>query len=209
MVINISIYQKEQMLKLRWRGLCLFLLAFVMITFIHHVMSPVSEKVALSKEERVAAVWSKASFPVENFQAYTSGFGYRIHPISGRRQFHNGLDISAPLGSYVRSWWGGEVVALSDHTGCGTMITIQSGQWNHVYCHLMGKVEKTPQGTVLVDRNGSIFLWLGQTVGAGTRIARVGMTGRTTGPHLHWELKYNGKRIDPADVLRQMYAQNS
>lgn len=155
----------------------------------------------------VTASWRQASFPVENFQAYTSGYGYRMHPISGDTRFHRGLDLAAPLGSYVRSWWSGQVVSLSDHTGCGTMITIQSGKWTHIYCHLMGSVENTAKGTVLVDRSGGIVLWQGQNVPAGARIARVGMTGRTTGPHLHWELKYNGNHIDPADVLRQMFAQ--
>ena len=87
------------------------------------------------------------------------------------------------------------------------MIKIQSGDWTHIYCHLMGSVENTAQGTVLIDRNGGIVLRLGQMVPSGARIGRVGMTGRTTGPHLHWGLKYNGKYIDPANVLRQMYAQ--
>ena len=151
--------------------------------------------------------WQQASFPVENFQAYTSGFGYRIHPVTGEKSFHEGLDLSAPLGSYVRSWWGGKVVGLSDHTACGTMIKIQSGKWTHTYCHLMGSVEKTTQGIALIDRNGGIFLRQGQIIPSGARIGRVGMTGRTTGPHLHWVLKYNGKLIDPADVLRQMFAQ--
>ena len=157
----------------------------------------------------VRASWQQASFPVENFQAYTSGFGYRIHPITGQRQMHQGLDLAAPLGSYVRSWWGGQIVHLSDHTGCGTMIQIQSGKWTHVYCHLMGSVENTSQGVVLIDRAGGIILREGQNVPSGARIARVGMTGRTTGPHLHWELRYNGNHIDPADVLRQMFAQRT
>ncbi len=155
----------------------------------------------------VTNTWKSASFPVENFQAYTSLFGYRIHPVSGDKQFHYGLDLAAPLGSYVRNWWGGTVVSLSDHTGCGTMIQIQSGSWTHKYCHLMGSVQNTPQGRVLVDSSGGIYLWEGQQVPAGARIARVGMTGRTTGPHLHWELIYNGQYIDPATVLRQMFAQ--
>jgi murein DD-endopeptidase MepM/ murein hydrolase activator NlpD len=150
--------------------------------------------------------WQYASFPVENFQAYTSGFGYRTHPVTGQKSFHQGLDLAAPLGSYVRSWWSGKVVELSDHTACGTMIQIQSGDWTHIYCHLMGTVENTNNGKVLIDRNGGIVLQLGQTVPSGARIGRVGMTGRTTGPHLHWALKYNGQYIDPAHVLRQMFA---
>ena len=147
-----------------------------------------------------------ASFPVENFQAYTSGFGYRIHPVTGQRSMHRGLDIAAPLGSYVRNWWGGRIVALSDHTACGTMIQIQSGKWTHIYCHLMGTVENTANGQALVDRNGGIVLYQGQTVPSGARIGRIGMTGRTTGPHLHWGLKYDGRFIDPATVLRKMFA---
>ena len=52
----------------------------------------------------VSAVWANGSFPVENFQSYTSPFGYRTSPITGKRQFHNGLDLAAPRGSYIRSW---------------------------------------------------------------------------------------------------------
>ena len=155
---------------------------------------------------KASSPWSQASFPVENFQAYTSGFGYRIHPVTGKRSFHSGLDLAAPLGSYVRNWWAGQVISLSDHTACGTMITIKSGSWTHTYCHLIGTVENTPNGLALVDRKGGIILYQGQSVPAGARIGRVGMTGRTTGPHLHWTLKYNGKYIDPAQVLRQMFA---
>jgi murein DD-endopeptidase MepM/ murein hydrolase activator NlpD len=149
--------------------------------------------------------WQQASFPVENFQSYTSGYGYRTSPVTGARQFHQGIDIAAPLGSYVRNWWGGTVSELSDNTACGTMIRIRSGDWEHVYCHLSGYVASSDQGTYLMDRNGGIQLWLGQEVPAGTRIARVGMTGRTTGPHLHWGLKYGGSYIDPALVLKAMY----
>jgi murein DD-endopeptidase MepM/ murein hydrolase activator NlpD len=49
----------------------------------------------------------------------------------------------------------------------------------------------------------------GQVVPAGSRIARVGMTGRTSGPHLHWGLKYGGRWVDPGLILREMYAQQS
>ncbi len=150
-------------------------------------------------------IWEYASFPVENFQTYTSGYGYRTSPVTGEPQFHRGLDMAAPLGSYVRNWWEGRVVALSDHTACGTMIKIQSGQWQHIYCHLMGSVEESPQGRYLMDREGGIILWQGQEIPVGARIGRVGMTGRTTGPHLHWELKHRGQYIDPGLVIKEMF----
>ncbi len=153
--------------------------------------------------------WQYASFPVENFQAYTSGFGYRSSPVDGSSQFHYGLDLAAPIGSYVRSWWTGRIVELSDHTACGTMIRIQSGEWQHVYCHLIGRVQKEGNIDYLVDREGGIVLQEGQAIPAGARIGRVGMTGRTTGPHLHWGLKYSGNYIDPALVLQAMYTQQA
>lgn len=147
--------------------------------------------------------WSGASFPVENFQEYTSGFGYRS---SG---FHYGLDLAAPMGSYIRNWWTGTVVEVWEDGRCGTGIAIESGQWTHIYCHVQGRVEKNAQGRYFIDNDGGIQLWEGQVVPAGTRIARVGMTGRTTGPHLHWGLKYGGRWVDPGQVLLAMYNQQS
>ncbi len=153
--------------------------------------------------------WQHASFPVENFQAYTSGFGYRKSPTSGKLQFHRGLDMAAPVGSYVRNWWTGYVVELSDNTACGIAITIQSGKWKHIYCHLSGQIQTTAGGTYLLDRQGGIQLKQGQRVSVGARIGRVGMTGRTTGPHLHWGLTYENKYVDPALVLREMHRQQT
>lgn len=145
------------------------------------------------------------SFPVENFQAYTSGFGYRVAPWGGW-ELHNGLDIAAPDGSYIRSWWTGQVVSVSDNTLCGTSIKIQSGAWQHIYCHMKGHVETSSYGRYMIDQAGGIQIWEGQQIPAGARIGRVGMTGRTTGPHLHWGLKYANQYVDPALVLRAMYA---
>ena len=153
--------------------------------------------------------WQGGSFPVENFQAYTSPYGYRRSPRGSGTEFHRGLDIAAPEGSYIRNWWAGQVVSLSDNTACGTSITIQSGEWKHIYCHLKGHVETDSQGVYLSDRSGGIQIWKGQQIPTGTRIGRVGMTGRTTGPHLHWGLKYTDKYIDPALVLREMYRQQA
>ncbi|MFN3678974.1 M23 family metallopeptidase [Thermosynechococcus sp.] len=150
--------------------------------------------------------WSDASFPVENFQGYTSPFGYRRSPTGEpTTEFHNGLDFAAPQGSYIRNWWVGQVIEVSDHTACGTLVRIQSGAWEHVYCHMMGRVEQTPKGRAMVDRSGGIVILEGQRVPTGARIGRVGMTGRTTGPHLHWTLRYRGQLVNPAVVLQAMY----
>lgn len=162
----------------------------------------------LAREVQLATSWQQASFPVENFQAYTSPYGYRISPSTGMKEFHDGLDIAAPLGSYIRSWWGGKIVKLSDNTACGTQITIQSGNWQHIYCHLNGYILTNQEGRYLVDDHKGVLLKEGQTVGTGDRIARIGMTGRTTGPHLHWSIRYNNQSIDPADILRNMYSQS-
>ncbi|NJL46460.1 MAG: M23 family metallopeptidase [Leptolyngbyaceae cyanobacterium SM2_5_2] len=153
----------------------------------------------------VAALWTRASFPVENFQTYTSPFGYRRDPYSGGQRFHYGLDLAAPSGSYIRNWWAGQVLWVEDDGACGTSIAIQSGEWTHIYCHMQGHVEQDSQGPFLIDREGGIQLRQGQPIPSGARIGRVGMTGRTTGPHLHWGMKYQGNWVDPALVLRAMY----
>lgn len=193
-------------------GIKLLLATFVSVgavTLISAGEISVAKAQNIARNQQTTGQWLEASFPVENFQAYTSPFGYRRSPITGKTQFHRGLDLAAPLGSYIRNWWGGRVSELSDHTACGTMIVIQSGQWEHIYCHLKGRVERTSNGLVLVDREGGIFLRQGQQVATGARIGRIGMTGRTTGPHLHWGLKYSGEYIDPGMVLREMYREQA
>ncbi len=157
---------------------------------------------ALPSKVATGNLWQEASFPVEKFQDYTSPFG----PRGG--DFHYGLDIAAPEGSYIRNWWGGQIAEVWEDGRCGTGIVVRSGNWEHIYCHLRGRVETGNGGRYYTDREG-LQIWQGQTVPAGARIARVGMTGRTSGPHLHWGLKYNGRWVDPALVLREMYAQQS
>ncbi|MEL6400827.1 MAG: M23 family metallopeptidase [Cyanobacteria bacterium J06607_6] len=148
--------------------------------------------------------WQSASFPVEEFLAYTSAFGYRDHPFGGR-SFHYGLDIAAPMGSYIRAWWSGQVVEVTDDTACGTSVVIESSGWLHIYCHLQGYVVIEADGDRwLVDHDGGIKVRQGDTVESGQRIGRIGMTGRTTGPHLHWGMKYQGTWVDPAVVVKAM-----
>lgn len=147
---------------------------------------------------RSSEPWQIASFPVENFQAYTSAFGYRG---SG---FHYGIDIAAPEGSYIRSWWEGRVVEVSDDSACGTSVVVESGDWTHVYCHMQGYVTSDGGRRTFVDSEGGLQLAEGQEVYTGDRIGRVGMTGRTTGPHLHWGMRYQGNWVDPGLVLQAM-----
>lgn len=157
-----------------------------------------------------ASAWQGASFPVENFITYTSPFGYRQSPDGSiNQEFHHGLDMAAPQGSYVRNWWAGKVVEVSDGTACGTYVVVQSGQWEHLYCHMEGHIETANGQKYLIDREGGIQVFEGQPVLAGARIGRVGMTGRTTGPHLHWGMKYSGQWVDPALVLRAMYSEQT
>ncbi len=156
------------------------------------------------------SIWRYASFPVENFQGYTSPFGYRQSATGGSGQeFHYGLDFAAPEGSYIRNWWTGRVVEVSDDSNCGTSVVVQSGAWEHIYCHMQGRVEVMNGQRYMVDRTGGVQIAEGQQIPAGARIGRVGMTGRTTGPHLHWGLKYSSQWVDPAVVLRAMYVAQS
>jgi murein DD-endopeptidase MepM/ murein hydrolase activator NlpD len=161
-------------------------------------------EVKVPEEQGERHPWQGASFPVEQFSRYTSPFGYRQHPFGGHR-FHYGLDFAAPMGSYIRNWWEGKVIHVSDHTTCGTMAMVQSGKWTHIYCHMQGHIVIEKEGgRVLVDRAGGIEIRQGQTVKSGQRLGRVGMTGATTGPHLHWGLKYDGVWVDPGLVIKAM-----
>ncbi|XQQ06172.1 MAG: M23 family metallopeptidase [Leptolyngbya sp. IPPAS B-1204] len=165
-----------------------------------------AQRIAQINPTQVAArTWEGASFPVEGFQAYTSPLATAL-PYGGYTQeFHYGLDMAAPEGSYIRNWWSGKVIEVSDDSNCGTSVVVESGPWLHIYCHMQGHVEKENGKLYMIDREGGIQIWEGQQIQAGARLGRVGMTGRTTGPHLHWGLKYDDNWVDPALVLRAMY----
>jgi murein DD-endopeptidase MepM/ murein hydrolase activator NlpD len=141
--------------------------------------------------------WLRGQFPVATFQAYTSHYGLRDGP-SGDPESHNGLDIAAPLGSPVRSWWGGRIAEVIVDRRCGIGLVVRSGAWEHMYCHLGGSVRDG------LYRAEGVLIGPGQRVRRGELIGRIGMTGRTTGPHLHWALRYDGRWLDPALILRAM-----
>jgi murein DD-endopeptidase MepM/ murein hydrolase activator NlpD len=143
------------------------------------------------------SVWRLGVFPVVSFAGYTSHFGTRTGPWGGVEP-HYGLDIAAPLGSPIRNWWGGVVQSVISDGTCGLGLVIRSGEYEHIYCHLSGSV----QGGVY--RSGPVQVRQGQAVRMGQLIGHVGVTGRTTGPHLHWGMRFRGQWIDPALVLREM-----
>jgi len=200
--------QRPKKLLLSGATLLVFSLGIVSFGTFWPSLETVTAREAQQKKATRSNGWLAASFPVENFQAYTSPFGYRRSATGGANwEFHGGLDIAAPQGSYIRNWWVGTVVKVGDATACGTHIVIKSGEWEHTYCHLEGHVETASGRRYLIDRAGGIQIWEGQVIPTGVRIGRVGMTGRTTGPHLHWGLKYANNYVDPALVLREMFTQ--
>ena len=144
--------------------------------------------------------WIQGMFPVVGFAGYASSFGMRVHPLSGSLRSHDGIDIAAPLGAPVRNWWSGRLVEVIQDGGCGNGLVIRSGDYEHVYCHLGGVVDGPRYSS------GPVQLVEGQRLRSGQAIGHVGLTGSTTGPHLHWGLRYRGTWLDPARVLRAMAA---
>ena len=145
--------------------------------------------------------WARGSFPVASFVGYTSPFGLRVHPVSGGIRPHAGLDIAAPLGSAVRNWWWGTLISINYDSRCGNGLLIRSGAYEHLYCHLAGRVEGDSY------RSGPVLLRLGQRLRTGQTIGHIGLTGHTTGPHLHWGIRHRNRWLDPAAVLRAMAAE--
>jgi len=115
----------------------------------------------------------------------SSRFGYRISPFTSGREFHKGMDISTRSKTPVMAPSDGIVVRAGRNGGFGKMITIQHGYGLVTkYAHLH---------KILVKK--------GQTVRRGDKIGLVGNTGRSTGPHLHYEVHLNGVPVNPARYI--------
>jgi len=115
----------------------------------------------------------------------SSGFGYREDPISGKRTFHDGMDVVAPVKSPVMATADGVVTFAAWDGGLGWVVTI-----DHGYGY------KTRYG-----HNHKLLVKKGDRVRRGDVIALEGSTGRTTGPHVHYEVIYNGKKVNPYRYL--------
>jgi len=151
-------------------------------------------------QANLSTSWGRGSFPVASFAGYSSPFGLRVHPVTGGVRPHEGIDIAAPLGSAVHNWWSGTLVDILKDSGCGNGLLIRSGPYEHLYCHLGGRVEGD------IYRSGAVQLRRGQRLRTGQTIGHVGLSGNTTGPHLHWGVRYGNRWLDPAAVLRAMAA---
>jgi murein DD-endopeptidase MepM/ murein hydrolase activator NlpD len=115
----------------------------------------------------------------------TSPFGYRRNPFGGGMEFHQGLDIAAPMGTTITAAASGTVISAGWYGGYGNYILIDHGGGMATgYGHC-----------------SQIFVSVGQQVQKGQAIGAVGSTGASTGPHVHFEVRINGKPVDPAAYL--------
>jgi murein DD-endopeptidase MepM/ murein hydrolase activator NlpD len=114
-----------------------------------------------------------------------SGYGMRSDPFTGNSTFHQGIDFAAPTGTDISAAAGGVVITNEVHPGYGNMVEIDHGN-NLVtrYAH-----------------NSRIVVKAGDLVKRGQKISEVGSTGRSTGPHLHFEVLVNGEQQNPARFL--------
>jgi murein DD-endopeptidase MepM/ murein hydrolase activator NlpD len=116
-----------------------------------------------------------------NYPYLSSSFGWRLNPVTGRRSMHEGLDFAAPKGAPIYAASGGVVSEAGVQAGYGKMVEINHGN---------GLVTRYAHASVLDVKAGDL-------VEKGQMIARVGSSGRSTGSHLHFEVRMAGHPLDP------------
>lgn len=126
----------------------------------------------------VPTVW-----PVQGF--VTSGFGYRRSPLRGGTRFHEGIDIASPVGTPIKSPADGVVSFAGYKSGLGKVIVVDHGYGI----------------TTMYGHNSDLFVAEGNRIKRGMVISSIGMTGRTTGPHLHYQVMVDGVPVDPLKYL--------
>lgn len=138
---------------------------------------------AADQKDRTAHIPAIQPVPEKYLRTMASGYGVRRDPVYGTMKFHEGMDFSAPVGTPVYATADGKVTFAKWYSGYGNMIDIDHG-YNYTtrYAHL-SKIIATP----------------GQTVQRGDLIGLVGNTGKSTGPHLHYEVRYRGAPQNPVN----------
>ncbi len=139
---------------------------------------------AKRKEDMLASIPAIQPVANKDLKRMASGYGYRIDPIYKTRKFHAGMDFSAPTGTPIYSTGDGKVTrADSRSSGYGRHVRIDHG---YGYLTLYGHMSK-------------ILVRPGQTIKRGEIIGYVGNTGKSVGPHLHYEVHKNGKAVNPVN----------
>jgi len=124
-------------------------------------------------------------FPLRSYRM-TSAYGQRKSPFTGNMTMHQGIDLAAPEGTEVYAAADGVVTALGEDPVYGIYIIISHGErWSSLYGHL----QKTETVLRSIVKSGSL-------------IGRVGSTGQSTGPHLHFELRQDGRALNPEGYLK-------
>ena len=126
------------------------------------------------------------AWPVPSCHTVSSGYGGRIHPTTGKYKFHGGLDIPGSYGSAIVAANSGKVIWAGNRgDSYGNYVIIDHG----------GGV------STLYGHSSKVLVSTGQSVSRGQRIANVGSTGRSTGPHCHFEVRINGSRVNPTPYV--------
>lgn len=115
----------------------------------------------------------------------SSRFGMRSDPLTGERRMHRGVDIAAPRGTPIHAFERGRVTFSGSHGAHGNAVIVRHANGvETLYAHLSENSVRA-----------------GDAVSSGTQLGRVGSTGRSTGPHLHFEVMHDGRHVDPLSHL--------
>ena len=142
---------------------------------------------AVAKEERLAAIPSIKPVREDRLKRKMrnlSGYGMRFHPVHKVKKFHKGIDFTAPSGTAIQATGNGTVIRVENKSrGYGKNVIIDHGYgYTSLYAHM-----------------SSISVKKGQKVLKGQELGKVGSTGTSTAPHLHYEVRINGRAINPID----------
>ena len=141
------------------------------------------------KRKQTAAqyVGGQMLWPAPDRFTITSPYGYRIHPILKTKKLHTGIDIRSSMGENILAAQDGKVIHSDWYGGYGKVIMIDHG----------GGI------VTLYAHNSQLVVKEGSNVKKGTVIAKSGNSGLSTGPHLHFEVRENGKYVDPLKYVKK------
>lgn len=142
------------------------------------------QQLANSQQQMLASIPSIKPVREDKLQKsmnVLSGFGYRIHPVYKVKKFHQGVDFPARIGTAIQATGDGVVAEASWHSGYGQCVRISHGYGYETWYAHMNKIYVRP----------------GEKVQKGHKIGEVGDTGLSTAPHLHYEVHYKGRPINP------------